>query len=86
MHILGVNTIGAEGGNAEICAGRHLPWLQDTDADSVGASWGVTYRDVIVLDPDNKVDEIYNLTAHDLSIPGNYNALKTILVTAASAP
>jgi hypothetical protein len=86
VHILGVNAAGAEGGNAAICAGRHLPWLQDTVADSVWTSWGVAYRDVFVLDPENRVERIYNLTSFDLSVPANYDTLKAILTTAASEP
>ncbi len=86
MHILGVNAAGAEAGNAAVCAGRHLPWLQDTVADSAWTSWGVVYRDVFVLDPDNRVERVYNLTTNNLATPANYDTLKAILITAASEP
>jgi hypothetical protein len=49
-----------------MCAGRHLPWLQDTVADSVWTSWGVVYRDVFVLDPENRVERVYREALADL--------------------
>jgi hypothetical protein len=44
----------------------------------------VTYRDVYVLDENNEVVAIYNLTEHDLAVPDNFEALKTLLLEAAS--
>ena len=35
MRILGVNAAGQEAGNALMCDGRTLPWLQDTQAADV---------------------------------------------------
>jgi hypothetical protein len=81
--ILGVNTIGAESGVPDMCLGRDIPLLQDTAAAKVWESWHVTYRDVFVLDPDNHVITVYNLTEHDLSNPDNYATLKGILRDAA---
>lgn len=86
VHILGVNAAGHEAENAAICAGRQLPWLQDTPEQNCWAAWGVEWRDVVVLDTENHVLEVYNLTGHYLDDPANYNALKAILVAAASAP
>jgi hypothetical protein len=86
VRILGVNGIGHEAGNAENCAGRVLPWLQDVAAVNVWAVWAVTYRDVIVLDADNEVLFIDNLTGHDLQNPAHYEALKAALAAAAGAP
>jgi hypothetical protein len=77
--------IGAEAGNAQVCAGRDLPWLQDIAAQNVWTSWAVEYRDVVVLDVENQSVGVYNLTSHDLGVPANYDTLKAILVTAASA-
>ena len=45
---------------------------------------GVTYRDVIVLDRENRAVAVYNLTEHSLGDPANYAALKDILRAAAS--
>lgn len=83
IHILGVNGIGQESGNALTCAGRSLSWLQDTPAETVWDRWRVNYRDVVILDTDNSVLSAYNLTQHDLADPVNYAALRQLLLAAA---
>jgi hypothetical protein len=79
-----------------IPAAHTLPWLQDTPADTVWASWrvnelrpgrpGVWERDVIVLDPENRAVAVYNLNSseHDLRNPAHYAELKQILRDAAT--
>ena len=83
VRIFGVNEAGEESGNAGMCEGRVLPWLQDTRQKNVWGAWRVTFRDVIILDTANNVLHIYNLTAHDLGHPSNYATLKTMLLAAA---
>lgn len=83
LQILGVNSKGAVAGNPSVCEGRDLPWLQDTADEDVWGSWAITYRDVIVLDVENRIAAVYNLTEYDLTNPANYEALKTILRDAA---
>ena len=79
-----MNAIGAEGGNAEICAGRALPWLQDlVDTDLRGA-WGAANDEVWLLDEANRPVVVYDVGAHDLGIPANYAQLRDLLVEAAS--
>ncbi len=85
VRILGVNAIGEESGNATACAGKDLPWLQETADQPAWALWDVTYRDVIVLDGANRVAGVYNLTSQDLSDPGNYLELKAMIRAAAGA-
>lgn len=84
--ISGVNGIGHESGIPSMCLGRDITLLQDVDAAKVWESWQVTYRDVFVLDEENKVVTIYNLTAHDLADSVNYGTLKTILRQTAGIP
>lgn len=83
IRILGLNAIGEESGNVLVCAGRSLPWLQDTSAQTVWQRWQVTWRDVIYLDGANNVLGTYNLTQHDLAVPANYAALRQMLLDAA---
>jgi hypothetical protein len=83
VRILGVNEANVGTGDFFV-AGRTLPWLQDTPAVNAWGLWGVTFRDVVVLDGENKQIAVYNVTAHPLSDPVNYNELKTILLNAAS--
>ena len=83
IELHGVNAIGHESGNAQACNGRVLPWIQDDPSRRVGDIWSVTYRDVIILDANNVVVAIYNLTAHDLVLTANYAELKALLISAA---
>jgi hypothetical protein len=83
VQILGVNAIGAEGGNDLICQGRHIPWLQDTPEQRVWSLWGVVWRDVFVLNERNEVVAIYNLTVNDLREPEHYQELRSIIAATA---
>ena len=51
VRILGVNPAGYASGNAAMCQGRVLPWLQDTAQQDVWGSWQVTWRDVVASTP-----------------------------------
>jgi len=92
--ILGLNAVGLESGNPSITAGRSLPWLQDVVDQDVWNKWhvddlrpgstGVVWRDVIVLNAENRAIAVYNLTEHDLGRPTNYEALKQLLRDAAT--
>lgn len=84
VHILGINQIGEERDNDLICQGRSIPWLQETADDPVWTPWGVTWRDVVILDPQNRRVSVYNLTQHDLSVPANYDSLKRMILDAAA--
>ncbi len=75
--ILGVNETGHEEGNEGVTEGRDLPWLQDVEDTDVWATWGVDYRDVIVLDHEGVPLFRYNLTEHDLGT--DYDQLKQLL-------
>ena len=79
VQILGVNQTGHEAANASITDGRDLPWLQETAEVDVWAAWQIAYRDVVVVGPDNRVVEVFNLTQKDLEVAENYAALKDLL-------
>jgi hypothetical protein len=83
--ILGVNQAGQEQGNEAICQGRSLPWLQDTTEQNVWGKWGVTWRDVVILDRENRPIAVYNLTQHDLAQEANRDSLAALLRRAAAA-
>jgi hypothetical protein len=84
VQLLGVNGIGHESGNVENCNGRTLPWLQDVANIDVWSLWAVSYRDVICVDENNELLFIYNLTTYNLALPVHYNALRDMLVDAAT--
>lgn len=83
VQILGVNHRVSASGNPNMTAGHDLPWLQDTAEADVWAAWEVTARDVVIVGPDGGALEVYNVTANDLSDPGNYAALRDLLRQAA---
>jgi hypothetical protein len=85
-HILHVNAIGLGSGLTSLEAVTDLPILQDDTTADVWNQWGATWRDVYVLDGDNEVYAVYNLTSHDLADPTNYAALYDLFVDAAAAP
>lgn len=83
IEILGVNQIGDSASNPFITLGRNLPWLQDTPEQNVWNRWQIVYRDVRILDSQNQVHAVYNLTANDLGRPENRAALKKLFLEAA---
>lgn len=46
------------------------------------AAWQVTFRDVVILDTENRPVGVYNLTVHDLGDPASYAELKQLLIAA----
>lgn len=83
VRILGVNQVGQESANALMCEGRDLPWLQETLDEQVWNTWDVRYRDVIILDGENRWVATFNLTDYDLMEPANFDSLKTLLLETA---
>ena len=83
VELLGVNDMNHAAFNALATSGRILPWLQDSTTNSAWALWGVTYRDVRILDGQTRLHAVYNLTTHDLGITANKEALKALLLQAA---
>ena len=83
--IFGVNQAGFESGVVTFTTDRDIGFLQDTAAVNVWTMWGVTYRDVYILDGNNEVVSVYNLTVNNLSEPVKYDELKA-LFTAAATP
>lgn len=72
--------------------GHDLPLLQDGDTDPENGvsdvwydKWQIAYRDVLVLEEDNSIAGVFNLTANDLAIPENYNQLRLMLLNAATS-
>jgi hypothetical protein len=85
LQILGLNAIGAEASNAMAVAGNTLPWLQETAEQRVWEPWEVRYRDVVILDAENRPAAVFNLTDHNLAKPAEYDSLRTLLESLAGA-
>ena len=72
--------MGHESGNDSITDGRDIPWLQDTPDQDVWGTWGIAYRDVILVDPSLAAVDVVNLTETDLMDSANYQDLKQRLI------
>src|SRR5690349_21290622 len=81
VEILAVNRI-SQAPYADMVTGA-LPLLQDTSDDTVWVNWGVTYRDVRILNSRNELVSVFNLTKYDLQIQTNKVELKNRLLAAA---
>ena len=84
--LYGINMPGYESGNESMVDGHTIGLLQDTTIADVTGAWGAIWRDVYVLDQNNEVVEVYNLTTYSLVDQTNYAYLKDLLVTTASSP
>ncbi len=85
IQIVGVNQDQHQSGSTMFTTGRDLPWLDEGPMDQVWQAWNVSYRDVVILDDENRPVAVYNLTIHDLSNAANYAELKTLLLNAANS-
>lgn len=83
IDLLHVNEDGYESGIPDLVEVTDLPILQDDPTQLVWDGWAATWRDVYVLDGDNEVYAVYNLTDHDLADPVNYAELYALFVAAA---
>jgi len=77
-----VNATGLESGNDLVTALGDIPWLQDNALTDVWGAWEVTYRDVVILNAENQPVGVFNLTEHDLAVPGEFAALEALLLDA----
>lgn len=82
IRIVGIDAAGFESGNTAICAGRTLPWLQDTSGAKVWQAWGANTDDLIVLDSTNVVVTVYNLF-DQLDASAHRTHVKNVLLSAA---
>ncbi len=90
IQIVGINEAGGyDVANEQMTTGRSLPWLQDVDSDNNQVSdvwydqWDVTYRDVIIVDGQNQMVDVYNLTQNNLGDPDDYAEMRDKLIDAA---
>ncbi len=63
---------------------REIPWLQDTPEEDVWTRWAVEFRDLVILDGNNRKVAVFNLTEHNLDVPAEVEALRALLLDAAS--
>jgi hypothetical protein len=86
IEIIGVNSYLANNDDANqlVSSMNTLPWLQDTSSNLVWNLWGVTWRDLRILDSSNRLAGVINLTSHDLADSENYETAKAMFLAAAN--
>lgn len=84
VEILGVNHVLESAFNYLMTEDRGLPWLQDTTQQDVWNRWQVNFRDVRILDAQNRLAGVFNLTQYDLSHATNRQTLKDLFLKAAA--
>lgn len=85
IQIIGVNGIDKDTKESFLLE-RDLPWLLDTRSENVWATWNVAYRDLLILDDENKPVAVFNLTELNLSDTDLYEQVKQTFVDLAQAP
>ena len=81
--ILSINQIGAENGVESFNNTHFLPMVHDNTSDEIWVHWESQWRDFYILNKQNELLEVYNLTQHNLNDPLNYQELKQKLILAA---
>ena len=83
INILSINQIGAENGTTSFTEAHALPMVNDSETDNIWVAWESQWRDFYILNRNNELIEVYNLTQHNLNDENNYNELKQKLIDAA---
>lgn len=78
-----VNEYGHSSGNETLFTVTDLPVLQDDLTALVWTNWQASWRDLYVVDADNNVYAIVNLTTYNLGDPANYAMVYDLLIEAA---
>ena len=83
IKILSINQIGAENGVESFNESHALPMVNDNANDEIWVQWESQWRDFYILNKQNELLEVYNLTQNNLNDPLNYQELKQKLIEAA---
>lgn len=83
IEMVGINKPDKASYNRVVTLFYSVPWLQDSLPNSVWNSWGATWRDVRIVDAQNRLVGVINLTSHDLAQETNRTTLKQMLLEAA---
>ena len=77
-----INEMGYSSGIEAAVEKGSLPLLQDDSSQDVWTRWGVTYRDVVVLDGENRIAGVVNLSNNSLANEDTWSTLKGLLLEA----
>jgi len=87
IQLLGINAVGGTAAENAVMtlAVILLPWLQDDLGTNVATSWGASTDELVILDEDNLVDQVYDLVQHDPCVAAERVVLRNLLVDLAPA-
>ena len=84
IEIFAINKPGTSTGIQSFNASLNLPMIQDDSAVGIWNDWGAAWRDVYILDENNELVLVYNLTTYNLSNTSDYNTLMQHFIDAAT--
>lgn len=85
ISIIAVNEMGYDAGNSLVPDISSLPMVQNDSIAQVWSNWGAVWRDVIVLDQENRPVATFNLTTYNLATTENYDLVKAELIRIAES-
>lgn len=83
IQIVVVDEIGAESATNAILEGRSIPFVQDTTAARVWASWGAALRELWIVDGMGRRVEVIDITTNPLTDPSNATRVQARLLEVA---
>ena len=66
---------GTSSGTSVFTVALNLPMVQDDSALGIWSDWGAIWRDVYILNENNELVLVYNLTQNSLFNSNNYDTL-----------
>lgn len=82
MRFLGVNRADGADDASLATDGHTIALLQDDEEQDVWGSWEVEWRDLVVLDAENRVVGVMNLTEYDLGEEENVQLVRELVAEA----
>ena len=84
IEIFAINMIGTGAGAGSLSSNINLPMVQDSSTLGIWNDWGAAWRDVFILNENNELVMVYNLTQNNLGNTSNYNTLMSHFIDIAT--
>ena len=84
IEIFAINMAGTGAGASSLSSNINLPMVQDSNTLGIWNDWDAGWRDVFILNENNELVMIYNLTQNNLGNTNNYNTLMSHFIDIAT--
>jgi len=84
VKIFAINMPGYSSGASSLAPAIYLPMVQDDSTLDIWNDWGALWRDVYLLNENNELVMVYNLSQNNLGNSTSYNTLMQHFVDIAS--